>query len=205
MANRQLVAERLTDVELDIVVRELALGMARGDVEHDEFRVRAIRAEGDHRLESQRRIAGDDLLIFRRQLIEGRVFHDLLLLRVGTPLRECIERCAALGERIVHGVGETMRDADLGGGDLRDDQDMTPEHLGRLRPLDVDDVEAERRLDGLRDLARPHMERPVLELLHHHTTAEPPQLSALRSRCTVAREALGGRREIPAVTQLHDQ
>ena len=82
---------------------------------------------------------------------------------------------------------------------------MPREDLGRLRALDVDDVEAEGCLHRRGDFARTDPERHVLELLDHDAAPEPAQLTALRCRRAVIRESLRGRGEVCAMPELDHQ
>ena len=72
-----------------------------------------------------------------------------------------------------------------------------------MHALDLDEVKPEAALDWVRDFPRPQSERRQLERLDHHAAAEPAQLAAQVARPAVVGGAPGGRGEVGAGAQRH--
>src|SRR5206468_1344248 len=70
-------------------------------------------------------------------------------------------------------------------------------HLPRLDARDLDDVEAEIRLDEVADLIRLEPERCVLEGAHHHSAREEAEVAAPGRRAGIAGIFLRELREAP--------
>ena len=160
--------------------------MARRDLQDDELWPRRACAETDHRLQPNGCVACEQRLVFGRQARQGRVLRQLRFLRIGVAPRQRIEgRGRAVRKRIVDRVRGAPCDRDLVRAEVRHDQNVAGENLGRLIAFDLDDVKAKRCLHGIRDLPRPDPKGDILEFLHHHPTPEPPQLASLRRRRAV--------------------
>src|SRR5690348_5985923 len=167
MLDRELLAEGVLDAVLHLVKRELTLGQALGQLEHDEARPGGPLADLEHGLQARHGVVPDDLDIVGRQLRHGERVRQFRLVRVRVAARQRIE-LGAVRQRVVHGVGLALRDRDLRGRDVRLDEDMAGENLRRLRPLHLDDVEPEFGPDHVRDDAGLEPERHIFELLDHH-------------------------------------
>src|SRR5207248_3496682 len=89
--------------------------------------------------------------------------------------------------------------------DLRTNEDVARLHLGRLRAVDANDVEAVRRLDDRADAADGERERHVLERAQHHAAAEPPEVAAQLLRSGIHRFAARDLLEVAALQQLDEQ
>src|SRR4051812_6792587 len=119
--------------------------------------------------------------------------------------RDGIER-RAVTQRADEAVGKDARARDVRRIDLRDDQDLAHLHFGRrIRPVDANEVEAERRLDDLRDLTlldRERAEHVALELDGKIAALAPAQISTEILRRGVHGLALGHALEVHAAFDL---
>src|ERR1051326_4596258 len=82
MPDRELIAQRLPDLQFDVVERDVPGGMACGHFGDRELGPRAVLGERDDRLEAERRVDVQDLRIVGRQIGDGRLLGELRFLRV---------------------------------------------------------------------------------------------------------------------------
>ena len=201
--DRELLAQLLPDLVLHVLVADVALGAPAGDLHDDELSASARAGQREHRQHRARVRLADRLGVGLGQLVDRHVLRlALRRLVVVEPLQRVEGR--ARSTRLPDRVGLGPRAVDLDRVDVGHEQDVARLHLGRLHPLYLDDVVAERRLHRIRDHAGLERERHPLELGHHHAAAEPVERAALLARAGVLREALGGRGEVGAVPERQD-
>src|SRR5690606_7621849 len=96
--------------------------------------------------------------------------------RVAVPCHEGIDRLT-LAHPLCDLPGDLLRARVVLLRHLRDDEDVTRVAFPALDPLDLDDVEAEARLDDVADRAGRQGEGRALELGHHLAHTEPAEIA----------------------------